>query len=173
MTNYDYMDSKAFVTQLSSQLAALSKAQRLVFGLDICKRMLPDYLGFFQEYKWGDPEVLQRAINYIAAHVDTEIEEEQVNQLMDELDLVMPDTEEFGDFVTSFALNAACAIWELLEYLLDDNQTHLMYISSLIAETIDFKLQEIDDTLTEEELSTHPMLLKEWHYQLEKSLRFH
>lgn len=163
------MDSKAFTSQLASQIASLSKAQQVIFGLDICKRLLPDYLKFFQEYKWGNPEVVQRAIDYIATHIDIAIDEKQVNQLMDELDLVIPDTEEFGDFQTSYAINAACAVWELLEYLLDDNQMHLLYISSLVAETIDFKLQEIDDTLTEEELSTHPMLLKEWHYQLEKS----
>ncbi|SER61446.1 DUF416 family protein [Pedobacter rhizosphaerae] len=163
------MDSIAFSTQLASQIASLSRSQRLAFGLDLCNRLLPDYITFFQEYNWGDAEVLIRSLEYVKSATDTEIDEDKVNQLMDELDLVIPDTEEFGDFSTSYAINASCAVWELLEYLLDDDQTHFMHMSTLATDTIDFKLQEIVDTLTAEELATHPMRIKEWQYQLEIS----
>jgi uncharacterized protein YjaG (DUF416 family) len=163
------MDSITFSTQLASQIASLNKSQRLAFGLDLCNRLLPDYMAFFQEYNWGDPGVLSRSLEYVESSINTEIDEDKVNELMDELDLVIPDTEEFGDFSTSYAINASCAVWELLEYLLDDDQTHFMHMSTLATDTIDFKLQEIDDTLTAEELATHPMLVKEWQYQLAKS----
>ena len=160
------MDLTTFTLQLASQIASLSNEQRIAFGLDICDRLLPDYYKFFQEYKWGNPEILNRALTYLKSTKDNAINEELINNLMDELDVVIPDTEEFGDFSTSYAINAACAVWELLEYLLDQDQTHLMHMSSLVTDTIDFKLQETDDTLTEVEIASHPMLIKEWEYQL-------
>ncbi|KLT63762.1 DUF416 family protein [Pedobacter sp. BMA] len=163
------MDLNEFSSQLAIQLASLSPIQRIAFGLDICKRLYPDYLEFFQEYQWGNPEILKRSIDYTGYAMNDEVDEQLVNGLMDELDLVIPDTEEFGDFLTSYAINAACAVWELLEYLLDQDQTHLMHISNMIIDTIDFKLQEKDNTLTADELSRHPMIIAEWTLQLEQA----
>lgn len=139
------LDLVEFNTQLANQLASASPVQRISFGLDVCRRLMPDYLSFFKEYNWGDPTILSRSIDYISYTLGDEADEETINQLMDELDLAIPDTEEFGDFATSYAINAACAVWELLEYLLDNDQTHLMHISTMITDTLDYKLQEKDE----------------------------
>ena len=161
------MEFADFSIQLATQLASSSPVQRIAFGLDICRRLYPDYIHFHQEYQWGDPSVLKRAIDYVSQSMGAATDEDILNGLMDELDLAIPDTEEFGDFATSYAINSACAVWELLEYLLDQDQTHLMHMSTLATETIDFKLQEADETLTADELSKHPALFKEWEYQIE------
>jgi len=164
------MEEIEFSKQLATQLASLEPKARIDFGLDIARRLLPDYLNFYQEYQWGNPEVLKRAIDYITYASGDEVDELIVNGLMDELDLIIPDTEEFGDFLTSYAINAACAIWELLEYLIDNDQTHLMHMSSLVTDTIDFKLQEENSELTSAEILNHPQIMAEWNYQLKISL---
>jgi len=164
------MEEIEFSKQLATQLASLEPKARIDFGLDIARRLLPDYLNFYQEYQWGNPEVLKRSIDYITYASGDEVDELIVNGLMDELDLIIPDTEEFGDFLTSYAINAACAIWELLEYLIDNDQTHLMHMSSLVTDTIDFKLQEENSELTSAEILSHPQIMAEWNYQLKISV---
>jgi len=163
------MDATQFYEQLSNQLSHLPKERLIGFGINICERLLPDYIGFHQKFNWGNPEILREAIEYAKASVTNTIDEEKVNQLLIDLESVLPDTEEFPDPLGSYALNAGCAVFELLEYLIDPEIDHLLNISSTVSDTIDFKLSELDDDLNEEEIANHPDLLKEWHSQLEIS----
>ncbi|WP_025145854.1 DUF416 family protein [Pedobacter jeongneungensis] len=163
------MDSTRFYERLSKQLTVLPKERLIGFGLDICERLLPDYIGFYQEFNWGNPEILKESIQYIKDSVLNGVNEEQVNQLLTRLEEVLPDTEEFTDPLGTYALNAGCAVFELLEYLTDPEIDHLLNISSVITDTIDFKLSELETGLSEEELLKHPELLKEWNNQLELS----
>jgi len=163
------MDSTRFYERLSKQLTVLPKERLIGFGLDICERLLPDYIGFYQEFNWGNPEILKESIQYIKDSVLNGVDEEQVNQLLTRLEEVLPDTEEFPDPLGTYALNAGCAVFELLEYLTDPEIDHLLNISSVITDTIDFKLSELETGLSEEELLKHPELLKEWNNQLELS----
>jgi uncharacterized protein YjaG (DUF416 family) len=84
-----------------------------------------------------------------------------------EVDKVIPDTEDFGDYSGSYALNASAAVIELLEYLIDTNQEHIISISTYSTDTIDLKLHESDQSLAESDLIHHPLLLRELERQLE------
>ncbi|WP_293304454.1 DUF416 family protein [Pedobacter sp. UBA5917] len=163
------MDSTQFYERLSKQLTFLPKHRLISFGLDICERLLPDYIEFHHEFNWGDPEILKKSIQYVKDSVADVVDEEKVNQLLAGLEEVIPDTEEFTDPVGTYALNAACAVFELLEYLIDPEIDHLLNISSVITDTLDFKLSELETDLNEEDLLKHPEMLKEWNYQLELS----
>jgi hypothetical protein len=59
------------------------------------------------------------------------------------------------------------AILELLEYLNDRNQEHIINISTYSTDTIDFKLHESNQSLNESDLIHHPLLLHELERQLE------
>lgn len=163
------MDSTQFYECLSKQLTFLSKHRLISFGLDICERLLPDYIEFHHEFNWGDPEILKKSIQYIKDSISAVVDEEKVNQLLAGLEEVLPDTEEFTDPLGTYALNAACAVFELLEYLIDPEIDHLLNISSVITDTLDFKLSELETDLDEEDILKHPEMLKEWNYQLELS----
>ncbi len=163
------MDSTQFYERLSKQLTFLPQSKQIGFGLDICERLLPDYIGFYNEFNWGNPEILKDSIQYIKDSVSAEVNKEKVNQLLTGLEEVLPDTEDFTDPSGTYALNAGCAVFELLEYLIDPEIDHLLNISSVITDTIDFKLSELETDLNEEELLKHPEMLKEWNYQLELS----
>lgn len=163
------MDSTQFYERLSKQLTLLPKHQLISFGLDICERLLPDYVEFHDQFNWGDPEILKKSIQYIKDSVSEAVDEEKVNQLLTGLEEVLPDTEDFTDPLGTYALNAGCAVFELLEYLIDPEIDHLLNISSVITDTLDFKLSELESDLNEEDLLKHPEMLKEWNYQLELS----
>lgn len=163
------MDSTQFYERLSDQLSLLPKNRSINFGINICERLLADYVDFYNEFHWGDPEILKKAIQYCKDSVSNASEEEKVNLLLAELEEVLPDTEEFTDPLGSYALNAGCAVFELLEYLIDPEIDHLLNISSAITDTIDFKLSEQETDLSDEELLNHPEMVKEWNNQLELS----
>ena len=163
------MDAAQFYDRLSKQLSVLPENRLIAFGLNICERLLSDYIDFYQEFNWGNPEILKESIQYIKDSMGNEVDEEKVNQLLGKLEEVLPDTEEFTDPLGTYALNAGCAVFELLEYLIDPEIDHLLNISSVITDTIDFKLSELETDLSEEELLKHPEIRKEWDNQLELS----
>jgi uncharacterized protein YjaG (DUF416 family) len=163
------MDSTQFYERLSKQLTLLPKDRLINFAVNICERLLADYVDFYHEFNWSDPEILKKSIQYGRDSVSNAIDEEKVNQLLADLDEVLPDIEEFTDPLGSYALNAGCAVFELLEYLINPEIDHLLNISSAITDTIDYKLSEQESDLSDDELTTHPEMLKEWNYQLELS----
>lgn len=163
------MDSTQFYQLLSKQLTSLPQDRQIEFGLNICERLLSDYVDFYQKFSWGDPVVLKESIQYSKDSISNTIDQEKVNQLLTDLEEVLPDTEEFTDPLGTYALNAGCAVFELLEYLIDPEIDHLLNISSAITDTIDFKLSEQEIDLSDEELLKHPEMMKEWAHQLELS----
>ncbi|MGM9478342.1 DUF416 family protein [Pedobacter sp. GSP4] len=163
------MDSTQFYERLSNQLTPLSQNRRIAFGLDICERILVDYVDFYNEYQWGNPAILKEAITYCSSSISAGADEERVKQLLTAIEDVLPDTEEFTEPSGTYALNAGCAVFELLEYLNDPEVDHLLNISSALTDTINFKLGEAEPDLTDEELLQQPVMVNEWNYQLEIS----
>lgn len=86
---------------------------------------------------------------------------------MNEVDINTPDTEDFGDYDGSYALNAVASIYELLNFLLDEDKSHLLNISTYMLDDIDFKIAEAGTDLTYEQLDTHPETVKERLFQLQ------
>ncbi|KIO75086.1 hypothetical protein TH53_22870 [Pedobacter lusitanus] len=90
-------------------------------------------MSFSENRSWGDVGVLKDSISFCR--------------------------NEFGDFDSSYALNASAVVYELLEYLLDKDISHIYNISTYVTDTIDFKLGEADPSLTNEELENHPDII--------------
>lgn len=135
------------------------------FGLNICERLLPDYVLFSENRSWGNAAVLKDSINFCRNKENTQ-KYTAIQNYLDKLDPNIPDMDAFGDFDGSYALNASAALYELLEYLLDKDTSHMYNISTYMTDTIDFKLSEADPNLTNEELESHPDIISERKYQL-------
>ncbi|NBB18626.1 DUF416 family protein [Runella sp. CRIBMP] len=162
------MKSKELNTLLKKQIEKQSFLRDIEFALNICNRLLPDYVDFSKNNEWGEPDKLLRAINFCEKNKLTlETDEDEVIDLKEELESVTPDTDDFGDWDGSYALNSVTAILELLEYYLDKDKAHILNISSSITDTIDFKLNEEEDNLSDEQLSEHPKVIEELLYQIE------
>ena len=141
--------------------------QRIKFGLDICLRLLPEYKIFNEKTKWGNIQILLESINYIEKYLETPLLDlEYINKLIISVESSTPDTEDFGDWEGSYALNAAGSILELLMYLKDNDPKHIISISTFMTDTIDFKVQQENVSISEEEIDNHPLIISEFEYQL-------
>ncbi|MFC0878897.1 DUF416 family protein [Saccharicrinis sp. FJH2] len=159
---------KNFQIQIDKQLQRATDFERIQFGLDICNRLLLDYKAFELKDKWGDSSLLTEAIKFINISKNKgNIDLGKLDSLISLIDKVIPDTEDFSDWEVSYALNASVSILELLSYLKDKDYNHILTISTLMTDNIDFKIQMSNTDLTDNEIDCHPMLIDEFKYQLE------
>jgi uncharacterized protein YjaG (DUF416 family) len=161
------MTQKEFNKKLTKQLKVLPAYRTVEFGLYACRKLYPDYVSFSANNQWGNANLLQEAIDYCetSKHMNG-IKNENTQRLIDAVEIITPDMDDFGDWDGSYALNASASVWELLSYLLDKDVSHLLNISTFMSDTIDFKLQEADNTLTDLQLINHPSIKEEQEYQL-------
>lgn len=131
----------------------------IVFSIDICKRLIDDYVDFYIKYNWGNPNILNEAIKYCEETEFAKID--RVKELIHKVEKITPDTEDFENIEVSYALNSACAVLELLKFIMGHDKIHVSNISSFIIDTIDFKIQEIESGLTNDEIEDHPKIVEE------------
>jgi uncharacterized protein YjaG (DUF416 family) len=161
------MTNSEFKEKLSDQIHVLQRHEVIEFALDICERLMPEYVNFHHKHKWGDLSSLQQSINFCHQHkLSGKIETSALDKLKQNVNSAIPDTEEFGDYDGSYALNAAASIAELLDYFTDKDLKHILNISDYMTDTIDFKIHEKESNLTLDQLEQHPMNIIERNHQL-------
>lgn len=160
------MTGSEFTILFKSKIVKYRSDVLIDFGLDICERLLPDYVSFSENRSWGNAGILKDSINFCRKNKGNTQNDTAIQNYLDKLDPDIPDIDEFGDFDGSYALNASAVVYELLEYLLDKDTSHIYNISTYMTDTIDFKLSEADPNLTNEELENHPDIIDERKYQL-------
>lgn len=162
------MTVSEFTPLLTRQLNGLTNEKAADFALNICRRLFPEYTDFSVRNNWGDPEVIEEAISFCTQNKTFQnVEFEKVKKLHKAVELVIPDMDDFGDFDSSYALNASCAVLELLEFFLDGDKTHILNISTYMTDTVDFKISEAEPDLTNEQLDHHEKIVGELIYQLD------
>ena len=161
------MNSSEFQDTLKKQLAVLPRQRVIEFALDICQRLLPDYLLFYHKRKWGDLSILQQAINFCEQNkTEQTFDEIKAHELLTDIVKAIPDTDHFGEWDGSYALNAAASVADLMEYLCDRDLKHILAISSYMTDTIDFKIHEKESNISTQQLEVHPLNLAERHLQI-------
>ncbi|MCX2491851.1 DUF416 family protein [Pedobacter sp. PF22-3] len=126
-----------------------------------------EYISFSKNHNWGDPDLLTACIEFCRVGKGTMVNHSDIKFYLDKLDPNIPDMDDFGDFDSSYALNASCAVYELLEYISDKDKSHIFNISTYMIDTIDFKLGEANANLTNEELENYPDVVRERIFQLD------
>lgn len=161
------MNALKLTTELNNVISK-SKTETLVaFGINICERLIADYVFFYNKNNWGNPEILNEAIKYCEETQLSQINSQKVKFLISEVEKVTPDTENFEDIEVTYALNSSCSVLDLLKFIIKQDKIYIFNISSYITDTIDFKIQEIESGLTDEELENHPKIVEERKHQLE------
>jgi uncharacterized protein YjaG (DUF416 family) len=135
----------------------------LRFGLEVCKRLYPDYAAFSRKHSWGDADLLLDAICVCERSLDSAPDQKLVLDLRRRIDAVIPDTEDFGETDGSYALNASAVVAYVLQYVLDKDAESIRHIATLYYDNIDIKLQESG-------ISGHDALAS--HSRMEESRRF-
>jgi uncharacterized protein YjaG (DUF416 family) len=147
----NYID---FVKAFRDKVQTLSHHECLKLSVSICNKLYPDYVQFVDSKKWGDKELLGEAIQICEKGQHNQIDLGLLKEKMNEVECVTPDTDDFGDYSGSYALNAAAAVYETLQFILDRNHDHVYNIGMYLTDNIDFKIQESED-LTDVQINKH------------------
>lgn len=79
--------------------------------------------------------------------------------------------DDFGNELGSYALNASAAVYESLEFIIDQDKTHIYNIATYYTDTIDFKIQE-DRELSDLEIENHPLMIEAWNFIIEQTRNY-
>lgn len=158
-----------YTSLLKSQTLSQAFVPQLKFAVLICKKLYFDYQKFTEVYNWGDADLLMDAIKACQQAMEKSVDIDQVKKLVTKIDSIIPDMDDFGsDFLGSYALNASAAVSETLEFILDQDKTHIFNIATYYTDTIDFKIQE-DKQLTLLEIENHPLWIETWNFIIEQT----
>jgi uncharacterized protein YjaG (DUF416 family) len=152
------MNYEEFNNIFRKQVFTLTSEEQLEFALTICKELFFDYQKFSAIYNWGDPDILMNAIKICDDASKNSVNTVQVQEMMARIDSITPDMDDFGDEIGSYALNASAAVYETLEFLLDNDNTHICNIGSYYTDTIHFRVQEHME-MSMDQIDKHPMMI--------------
>jgi uncharacterized protein YjaG (DUF416 family) len=166
-----HMTYTCFIQQLQEQTSALSYEKGLAMAILLSRKLSTNYQAFSDRHGWGDPRVLEEALQCCEAAQTGEVSREKIDPLFERLYAVTPDTEDFGDYDGSYALNAAAAILHALQYLSGKDPKDIYAIGILYTDTTDAKLHEMG--IEEEgDIENHLVMQEAWQLVLRISMSF-
>lgn len=136
-----------FTEDLKIRISLLSKNARVLFAALTCEMLYPNYVVFEKRTGWGESEILMEAIAIIYQQVikDGLYSVEEIEDMINRIDSITPDTEDFTDLSTSFALDACTSIYSTLNYLLENNLNHILDVVTYAIDTVDMFVQIKED----------------------------
>lgn len=162
------MSYKEFTYGFKKQVFALSYEKQLDFALSVCKRLFFDYQNFHIQEKWGDPEQLMDAIKFCEQAKNVSSTKTEIESMISDIEAITPDTEDFGDEMGSYALNACVAVLHTLQFLLTKDPLDIFYVGNALYDTIDVRVQE-DQNLSEEEIDKHRLMQETKYFLMEQT----
>lgn len=164
------MNFNNYRDQLKRNVRQLPVPKRLSFAILICNRLIPDYQRFVISQKSGDVFVINQALDYckrIEKGFDSD--SNKVNNLINAVDNITPDTNDINDVSGSLALNAAWIITETLNYILDRKEHRIVDIGLFAYSSVFLKISEKYPDLNESDIENNKEIIEEITWQLEQS----
>lgn len=162
------MNYREYTTILKNQTSKGLYEHQLKFAVMICEKLYFDYQKFTETENWGNADLLMDAIIICQKAIYNSVDKDQIKNLLPQIDQITPDTNDFGDWSGSYALNAAASVYHTLEFIIDRDKTHIYNIATLYTDTIDFKIQEEKDS-TEEEIEKAPRMIEAWNFIIQQT----
>jgi uncharacterized protein YjaG (DUF416 family) len=159
---------KEFDSLFKKQALSLPYMEGLGLALSVCKRLYFDYEEFVSAEHWGDKDLLLDAIKLCEHAKFKEVDRIRVEEMLVKVEAITPDTEDFGNYLGSYALNAAASVYETLQFIMDKNPLHIYNIGTCLTDTIDFKINE-KENLTDEGIDEHKMMLEARNFLLQQT----
>ncbi|HEV7333648.1 MAG TPA: DUF416 family protein [Flavisolibacter sp.] len=164
------MQFKEFDALYKQQVYSLTYEEGLSLAVEVCKRLYFDYERFVSEVSWGDKDLLMDAIQLCEQEKSHSVDKNIVEDMLTKVDAVTPDTEDFGSYLGSYALNAAASVYETLQFIIDRDLVHVYNIGTYLTDTIDFKIDENQEEETSEEQNDeHQSMVEVRNYLLQKT----
>ena len=162
------MNYKEYVSLFKKQLETLPYQKQFELAHTVCKRLYFDYEKFVEVHQWGDADLLMDAIKLCEQGKAGLVDKLEIEKMLPRVDSITPHMDDYGDEISSYALNASAAVYETLQFLIDKDKAHIYNIGNYLTDTIDFRIQE-EKSLNQDEIAKHPMMLEAWSYILNLS----
>lgn len=156
-------------------LMTLPRKKQLAFVLLVFERMLPSLIAF-SKYTAFDAACYLEARDAAWAVLQNS-KDGIANQSLGEACIRnAPDTEEFSHELTTYALNAALAMADIMEFTLDGNVNHIANTLTLARDSVDLYLNSLDSSILsspelDRKIAAHPLMQQELRRQ-EEDIRF-
>ena len=154
-------------TQIT-ELKSLDFNKQLAFAYLTCERLYPNYHFFSEKYKFGNPNILRQAADFIY-HDFFEIhpDKDKIEFFRKEIDKNTPYPGEFRTALASSALDACTVLMETLDFMDDKKPSRLEDISTFATDTVSMRIMDIasldfnKDKDFQKKISEHPLMQKE------------
>ncbi len=150
----------------------LSPKKQLAFALLLFERMLPSLIAFSKDTGFDDSCYLRAKDAAWSA-----LKNGAVDQALGQACIrSAPDTEEFSHELTSYALDAALAMSDIVEFTLDSNPDHITYVSTLAHDSLHLYLSSLEPSVVsspekDSRIGSHPLMQQEQRRE-EEDIRF-
>jgi uncharacterized protein len=143
-------------------LASLSPKKKLAFALLVLERMLPSLIAFSKDSGRDDSCYLRAKDAGWAALQDGTIDQALNQECLRDA----PDTENFSHELTSYALNAALAMSDIVEFTLDGRAEHIAHVSTLARDSVHLYLSSFEQSVVsspeeDRSITNHPVMQQE------------
>ncbi|HMJ48731.1 MAG TPA: DUF416 family protein [Ferruginibacter sp.] len=157
------MQYEDFISRFNAQVFKLEYDRQLELAISICKKLFFDYQIFTEKYQWGNSDTLLDAIAICEQTKLNPVDKILVEQFLVKVDAITPDMDDYGeDMLGSYVLNACCAVYETLQFLIDQDSKRIYSIGISFTDNVDFKIQENGD-MTEQQIDQNPMMIDAAH----------
>jgi len=151
----------SFIEDLNKLIAKASYDRKYRLALEICQRLYPEYKSFAAKEKFGEADFLQKAIEFCEKTLlSKEVNIDLLNDLIEKIETIIPDTEAFSGWDVSYALNASISVSELLKFTQDSSDKHISDICSLMIDNTDFKIAEEYENISDDGIFKHPKMIE-------------
>ncbi|HEX3009210.1 MAG TPA: DUF416 family protein [Bacteroidales bacterium] len=159
-----------FFDKIDKLIAGASVETKFNLALDVCKQLYPGFEAYVRNKNADHAAILIGAIEFCEqCFLSKKFDESQLNDLSAKIEAIIPDATDFSNWNISYASNAAQAVYELLAYVKDSDNRHISDICSLVIDTIDYKLAEENEHISDDGIYKHPLMLKTME-EIEKKL---
>ncbi len=133
-----------FREEVKKDLIDLTNKGKILFGALTCEKLYPNYVFFYKSTGWGNPDVLIEGLALIYQYLikDDLFSVKEIEDLITNIDVVTPDTEDFPGIATSFALDSCTSVYSVLSYLIDNNIEYIVDVATYARDTVDMFIQE-------------------------------
>ncbi len=162
------MEYEIYKEIIEKESMLLNRRERVALCIKCCERLAPVYLRFSEVENWGNQKTLlmcrQTAISWLQGNdVDG-------SDLITELEAIIPDSEDFGSALGTYAQNASIAHAYMLDQMKSEEPQPLLRVLDKCYETVDFYVQELLDPdcqgkLSNSQIENHELLVTEVNWQ--------
>jgi len=140
------MNTKDIENRFEKPILELPFYHQLTFIYFLVKRMLPNYETFSSTEKWGNPKILHEAVRVLKQLIieKKEMSEEEQN-LIQKIEEVTPDMENFGSLQATAALDTCVLLLETFGAIPNRNSEIISSLVSLPFNALQMYIEELND----------------------------